>query len=398
MFINSAFDTLVPSISLQSYRVGQQAFNPYKRAAHAYVNIIPSGYNNVGKRAKQWTLDILKGKDADINHPKWTLEQLGDRVKEYIPSTVKNREVIASRTRDDAWRIYNGLEPKHGMYIKNSDGTYSYNMDKINELSENTFKPIMHMNPAPYDYVTSAGGGLTKFENKVIDTQSQLGLGTSRTYGIQHIEDIWDLHPFSGPDDLISRRIPLIELPFKSYDKAANSLSLRLGKLSNNFKYDNKQIKKYLDKSTEYEHGMFDPEMFPRSNTSYKIGEVIGNISNKIKPTKQYWEYSPLKRLNEYGKNLEAGKILGGKPFKMSTDIPYTEYTEVLENPVTLNLPSLKSPIKVLAQSKVDYGFVLQDGVLLPSKVLLYPGQISFDSSKLHNIKISKNIINNRAK
>jgi len=31
-------------------------------------------------------------------------------------------------TRDDAWRKYLGLPEKYGMYIKNADGTYSYNL------------------------------------------------------------------------------------------------------------------------------------------------------------------------------------------------------------------------------------------------------------------------------
>lgn len=355
------------------YNTTKQIIDPKKRAAHAYVNISPVGYDRMGQRAKSFMKDILKGEDADVNHPKWDLKKLGNSVQDYIPETVKNRGIIAAYTRDDAWRIYNGLEPKYGMYLKNPDGTYSYNMDRINELSENTFRPILDMSGVhPYDYVTSSGGGLTKFENKPLTSQNM------KTYGVQTIEDIWDLHPFSRANNLISKRFPIIETPFIAYNKIRTNISNNLKNIGDDFKYDSKSIKSYLKQANEYEQEMFDPEMFPKYGTSYNIGTTINKIADFIKPSKQYWEYSPLKNLNNYGKNLEAGKILGGKPFMMRTEIPYTSEFKI-DN-------TLKN-----IQGNTQYGFIPNNGILLPSEVQLYKRGIK-DLNKIQNNYINNNL------
>lgn len=395
---NIAIDILTPSISAQSYRVGRQLLNPAKRAAHAYVNISPAGYNDMGKRAKSWILDILKGSDADIEHPKWSLDEVGSLVEGYIPETVKNRKIIASQTRDDAWRIYNGLKPKYDMYIKNPDGTYSYNMDKIMEMSEGTFKPVLNMGSTPYDYITSAGGGLTRFENAVLSRQDFPSLNVDRTYGVQHIEDIWDLHPLSRQTDLISRRLPILESPFKAYNRITSHISGKIKGLSDNFKYDNKQIKNYLDKASEFELEMFDPEMFPRSQPFYNIGNAIKRVSDFISPSKQPQQYGPIRKLNEYGKTLEAGKILGGKPFKMSTDIPYTKSIKFPNKMKEITIPGNDEPIKIKPSAEIDYGFIPDEHLLLPSKVMLYKSGIkpsSFNFNQNINSDIVSNIINN---
>lgn len=355
------------------YNVTKQIIDPKKRAAHAYVNISPAGYNKMGQRAKSFIKDILKGEDANVNHPKWNLKELGNSVQEYIPETVKNRDIIAAYTRDDAWRLYNGLEPKYGMYLKNTDGTYSYNMNRINELSENTFQPILNMSDEihPYDYVTSAGGGLTKFENKPLATQN------TKTYGVQTIEDVWDLHPFNRTQDLISKRFPIIESPFIAYNKIRTNISDNLKKVGNGFKYDSKSIKNYLKTANEYEQEMLDPEMFPRSNMNYNIGTTINKIANFIEPSKQYWEYSPLKNLNNYGKNLEAGKILGGKPFMMRTEIPYTS--------------EIKIDDSFNAHKNAQYGFIPYHDILLPLEVQLYKKGVK-DFNKIQNNYINSNL------
>lgn len=396
---NTIIDTVIPGIQVQGYRIGKQLFNPANRAAHAYVNISPSGYDNVKHRAVSWIKDILKGNNADIEHPKWGMSELGEELKSYIPETVHNRELIASQTRDDAWRIYNGLKPKYNMYIKNSDGTYSYNMDKINEMSRGTFKPVTDMYSNPFDYVTGAGGGLTKYENKNLATQ---GL---KTYGIQTIEDVWDLHPFSRPSDLISKRIPIIEKPFKTYNRMAVTLSSKIKKVSNNLKYNNKDIKNYLSNADEYTVETFDPEMFPRNNLSYNVGEKLDKIAKSIQPSKQPWEYKPAQKINNYGKTLEAGKILGGKPFKMRTEIPYTQFEKKLDNPIEVDTQK-SIPIKIVGLTDTGYGFIPNEGMLLPTKVLRYKHGIpdldkftvNNDVINLDKFMINKDITNYQSK
>lgn len=337
----------------RAYKVGKQILDPKKRAAHAYVNVSPVGYDNIGKRAKSWIGDMLKGEDADIQHPKWSIDELGKSLIDYLGPDVKNAHLIAGYTRDDAWRIYNGLKPKYGMYIKNADGTYSYDLKKINELSDNTFRPeIDYEKGAHYDYVTGAGGGLTKYENKDIAEQG------AKTYGVQTIEDIWDLHPFSRPSDVITKRLTALETPFKLYNRVRNAGATSLKKLANRFKYDDKQISDYLKSASEYEQEMFDPDMFPRSERSYIIGETINKIADKIIPKKQYYEYSPLVKLNKTLKQFEVGSVSGGKPFKMHTEIPYTK---------TMNFSDINKPT-----INVDYGFIQNDGLLFPTEVYQY--------------------------
>lgn len=220
--LNLGFDVLLPVGAGRSYNIARQIISPSKRAAHAYVSILPTSYSNIGKRFQDWTKSIMSGKDADIAHPKWSWDQLRETSTAYLPKSLYNREEIAALTRDDAWRIYNRLEPIHNMYIKNPDGTYSYNLDLINKLSEKngraTFKPWVERNAIPIDYVTGSGGFLGKMANY------NLGSYGSKQYGVQVIEDTWDLQPFSREfmDETILQRLNLGSLrnykPFKALD------------------------------------------------------------------------------------------------------------------------------------------------------------------------------------
>lgn len=44
------------------------------------------------------------------------------------------RKATAIAGREDAFRIYNRLPQKHGLFIKNDNGTYAYNFDKLSEM------------------------------------------------------------------------------------------------------------------------------------------------------------------------------------------------------------------------------------------------------------------------
>lgn len=230
------------------HRLGRIA-RPSYRARHAYNVISPVGYNDVINRTRSWLKDLWNNPTVDLANPRWLQDlknKLGDRpmhgyldTGKYIRDDVFGSGVIADNARQDAWAIYNRLPQQHGTYIKNTDGTYSYDMNKIMDVSLGTWKPYREpsfKNTKSHDFVTGAGGNLEVF--KLINRDKFEN-------SIMRIEDTWDLHPF----------------------------------------------RKLLSKT-------------------------------------------PLKWLG----NIEAGKIIGGKPFKMRTDIPYhkepydDDYLEYLQD------------------------------------------------------------------
>ena len=239
------------------------------RAKHAYVTISPEGYDRPFKRGfdfiKSWALD----KSVDINKPNW---KLSDNLLEYIPewigSTPADRLKVAHMGREDAWRIYNRLTPRHGVYISNPNGTYSYNLDKLKSIlhtPEELVEPLHWHNKT--DYFTGAHGNLWTISQ---DIPGQAH-GNKINY-IQHIEDMWDVHPFSRRMDNLGEKLT---------DKYEN---LRL-------KFYN-GINKILPNKLNYSR---------QSENDYPLFKWIGNKM----------------------KNFEIGTITGGKPFKLEMDIPY---------------------------------------------------------------------------
>lgn len=190
--------------------------NPKYRGKIIFNNLDPVGYHaspsikktikdNYDDRIKPILRQLWEEPKVDAAHPEWY-----DRIPyiskdndtyygrlgagSYLAPDVKNRGIITDRARIDAEAIYFGLEPKYNIYVKNADGTYSYNMNEIMKLSEGTWHPILKHKPKEYniittnevdkinDFVTGAAGGLQDY--RLIDNN------------LLHIEDTWDLHPF----------------------------------------------------------------------------------------------------------------------------------------------------------------------------------------------------------
>lgn len=97
--------------------------------------------------------------------------------------------------------MYNGLPQKYGTYVKNADGTYAYDLQRITDLDP-SFKPHVSYKS---DDVTLAGGGLTKDLtefHKITALDDRIKLEGTRT-----IEDLWDLQPFIREDKRLNVQI-----------------------------------------------------------------------------------------------------------------------------------------------------------------------------------------------
>lgn len=183
-----------------------------------YSNVTPMGYQNkltsglsVSPLSKKQEVqnavkDFFIPKRIDTNNPKW--------LRHY-----ENRAMTAEQTkfRDDAWRLAMRQKPRtiiidgkpQSLYIKNADGTYSYNMDYIKHITGNNNHHIYvdaKNSSLGYDGITSNGGFIHvgKYAPQVdrfIGTSSR-----GRTYTYQGepkvtIEDKWDVQPFQDVSD-----------------------------------------------------------------------------------------------------------------------------------------------------------------------------------------------------
>lgn len=248
--------------------------NPRYRAEHAYNTIDPRSYKKPMERGKRFLSSMLESKtyktpNRDTN-PEWA--------GSFIPLEVENRQAIGRKGREDAFRIYLGLTPENNYYIKNADGTYSYNLAKINQDSNGTFKPILSAKPNEslnnVDYITGAHGGLHSNNIHINNDGS----------GIQTITDVYDLNPFSRKEDLLG-----------------NQLSQTLNNKIQNFR-----------------RKLFDKGILGRY---YPGSKIVSNLENKT--LNRFRSREHFSWLNNAAKKLEMGFLLGGKPFTMKTQIPF---------------------------------------------------------------------------
>jgi len=276
------------------------ARNIKHRNRHAYVTIDPVGYNDPVDRFKAYAKSILSGKDVDIN-----AVNPSDRnsaglyiVDRYTPYDRKRTFNMSKIARDEAWRKYLGLPSRERIYIDNGDGTVAYNMPKIQQLAGGIYKPypkakiVNGQTVDVMDQVTGAGGGLTRsdiYETVAPYTNAE---GLRDIIGKQVIEDVWDLHPFSRAKDQVIGKLQ--SLVNKTADKT---------------------YKKLYDKLYSFD------KPYHRFAYNYLGGSFLNKLrnSNSIKNSKT------LNKLNKKLANFEVGPVLGGKPFKMHTELPYTK-------------------------------------------------------------------------
>lgn len=283
------------------------------RAKYAYVTISPEGYNRPFKRGfdfiKSWALD----KPININNPNWKLsDNLLVYIPEWIGSTPADRLKVAHMGREDAWRIYNRLTPRHGIYISNPNGTYSYNLDRIKSIlhtPEELVEPLHWHNKI--DYLTGAHGNLWTISQD-IPGQSH---GNKINY-MQHIEDMWDIHPFSRSKDNFGEKLvnKYENLRGKFYNAINKVTPKKL--LYDKDAYD-KDMKLFFDSISSDQQEFLEPPY---------LSDYIRNkwLWNKTQYRyKNINDYPLFKWIDNKMKNFEIGTITGGKPFKLEMDIPY---------------------------------------------------------------------------
>ena len=272
---NAVLNKPVSYVAGRTFNALRQTLVPSNRAAHIYVNVSPNSYYGHNSQIKGAVKDMLKGHKADISKPKWEIKNTYEGyLPQYDAATAKN---IGTTFRDAAWKKYLGLSDGSPYYVKNNNGTWSYNLDEIEKLTKNGIKFGDQYKPAGTsmvsgDFLTSAGGNLSLKVEKVNRI-----IGGNENIKRYTFKDRWDLHPFSKDGGAISKRVG-------------------------------------------YAIGILD-----NHNT---VNEAMGNfvrnrLGNYIKPLKNFPDpkLKIIDKIDNFGRNFEVGKILGGKPFDMETKV-----------------------------------------------------------------------------
>ena len=254
----------------------RQTLVPSNRAAHVYVNVSPNSYYGHTSEIKGAVKDMLKGRKADVSKPKWKIK--GSYKDDYLPQYDEEVANNIGRTfRDAAWKKYLGVSDGSPYYVKNKNGTWSYNLDEIEKLTKNGIDFGGRLEPTGTsivsgDFLTSAGGNLSLKVEKV--NQSAGGIGNMKRYVFR---DRWDLHPFSRDGGTISKRV-------------GRSIGL-----------------------------LKDHESVNEATGNF----VRNKLGNYIKPLKNFPnpKFKAIEKIDKFGKNFEIGKVIGGKPFDMETKV-----------------------------------------------------------------------------
>ena len=270
---NAIFNKPLRYIGGKVFNALRQTLVPSNRAAHVYVNVSPDSYYGHTSEIKGAVKDMLKGVKADVSKPKWEIKNTyGGYLPQYDEATAKN---IGTTFRDAAWKKYLGVSDGSPYYVKNKNGTWSYNLDEIEKLTKDGIKFGDELQPSGTsmvsgDFLTSAGGNLSLKVEKV-----NSNIGGNENIKRYIFKDRWDLHPFSRDSGTISKRV-------------GKSIGL---------------IKGY-------------------ESVSEATGNFVRNkLGNYIKPLKNFPDpkLKIIDKIDNFGRNFEIGKVLGGKPFDMET-------------------------------------------------------------------------------
>ena len=265
--------------------------NPKYRALHAYNSITPFGYHRPVERTKDWIKDMIVDSPVDIEHPKW----INEAIENYsvLPWTME------FKARNSAYKKYLGIPDKNPMYIKNPDGTFSYDLSKFDNNYVSSKDKI--------DFVGGAHGHLWNDSGITSD---------GSTY---FMHDVWDLHPLSWGTKNLK----------ESLHKTIGSDKLR--ELAQNFRvymYDKGhwgvdggkstfgKLTQFLDRPlNRYRSGVKYDE---KTNKVIDIPPILNNTIDKI---------VDLPIFNKIAK-YEIGPILGGKPFELKMNVPIKPNTD----------------------------------------------------------------------
>lgn len=312
-------------------KLGKKIANPLYRSAHAYNTIPQYGYEGARKRFKDWSSAILSGTNPNTSKEASWINNLRAKDLDVSPflsglykKNPKAAQEIFIRGRNDASKLYNNLPLDHQYYLSNGDGTYRYNLEKIQkdwkELSgsdEFPIGPVEEFYDKKFetnghhgrDIITGAGANLTG--NKFIGEKKFFTNGNEIIeQGIKEIEDIQDVHPFRRRKNLFSERL-YNALDDKQY-KIKNTLSNNYVKL-----YD--LTYKINPKFNKFWYNYLGGRQLNRLRYSSNLklpGYVYDGI---LKTPGPFWQ-----KINKKMADFEVGQLTGATPFTMRTQIPYT--------------------------------------------------------------------------
>ena len=321
--------------------IGNNLYLPHLRE-HVFASKAPIGYGGIGKAAKEIAEGVLSGRRANIKNPTWfnsnSAKQLQDFA--YVPDYIQGAEreqylrdfgERALKARTDMWRMYNRLPQKYNTFSpsKRHPGAYTASED-IEALK---WVPQPDERYYGVDFVNSVGGNTGK------PTVTELGRGIpdegeiSKKFGVTTVSDLWDLHPFSRPDDRIISRLQ------RTWNKAVrrplNKIGDKIWKMSGNHLYDANEIKEYIDanKNDEFAMEMFDPDMFPRVGIRRKIGELLRKEAENIRHDAKVPKFDFLKPIDKKVADFEIGRLINGRPIMVKNDVPWTADTRIISTP-----------------------------------------------------------------
>lgn len=305
------------AIGKNTVRIGNNVAN---RNLFSYKYIRPASYEHPIKRGMKVVRHILTDKTPNplTVEPAYGNSKLG----EYIyrpklgdsPELTEKANELASRFRDASQRKYLGLPEKEPIYIKNSDGTFKYNLPYIEKLYKQ-YGLRMEVPNQPYDFVTGNGGNLESLTTEIISQDNK--------YGVRRIKDTYDLHPFSRTEDRIINKVStkVADNAYKLYEKLYPYI------------YNNSAIGRF----------------------GYKY--LGGRALNKLRF--EGFEPKWLSKLSDKVAKYEVGPLLGGKPFVMETKVPFTR---------VINLDGFNGTNLF----KEVYGHVAEPYKLLPTEVMTF--------------------------
>lgn len=282
--------------------VGLYRLRPSNLRKHIFENISPIGYDKSISRIKEAFKSALSGAEADIDNPSWFNDKSAQNLNTYNAGITKNMfGPHALEARFDAWRKYLGLPQKFNTWTESPivKGAYT------------DTKGISNLKVLPkdqsVDFINSAGGNVAN-DIEEFTTRGYNG----QKYGVSHIRDTWDLHPWSRLGGNIIEDKVIRPLYNTTIGKANRKLSSSLHKFINKYGYDNEAIKGKLAHKLSGLDDIVNNKGYYVINKNSKLSKLTNKLSDKIK-------------------NFEASSLLpGAKPFKIAYDIPWTN--EVFPN------------------------------------------------------------------
>ena len=320
---NLGGDILLPSI-LSKTAISMYRLRPSNLRKHIFENISPIGYDNPMSRIKEAFMSALSGAKADIDNPSWFNNKSAQDLSTYNVGITKNDFTQhALEARFDAWRKYLGLPQKFNTWRESPivKGAYT------------DTKGIVNLKVLPkiqsVDFVNSAGGNVA---NSIEEFATRSIKG--QKYGVSHIRDTWDLHPWSRLKENIIEDKVLRPFYNSTIGLVNRKIANKIDKFIKNNAYDNKAIQKFIDENGEegLEHLSDIIEEFSSTKT------IKGKLANKIRgledvfKDRSYYTIDKNSRISKITnvlsdkiKNFEASTLIpGAKPFKIAYDIPWT--------------------------------------------------------------------------